>query len=154
MADGEATIEAGRTLGLSFQTVKLAFVEALEAAFALGEAEKVDELLASIESIPPGSRAPYLDAQARRFRARLAGDGAGYEAAAEQFRELGIPFWLAVTQLEHAEWLVGQGQPSEAEPLLAEASEIFERLEATPWLERTARLSSAGREPEPVTAGS
>ena len=126
---------------------------ALEAAFALGESAKIEELLASIEAVPPGSRPPYLDAQARRFRARLAGDGAGYKAAAERFRELGIPFWLAVTLLEHAEWLAGQGS-SQAEPLLAEASEIFERLEATPWLERTARLSSAGREPEPVTAGS
>jgi len=102
--------------------------------------------------VPAGSRPPYLDAQARRFRARLADDGAGYEAAAERFRELGIPFWLAVTLLEHAEWLVGQGQPSQAEPLLAEATEIFERLEARPWLERTTRLASAGQ-PEAVTAG-
>ena len=77
---------------------------------------------------------------------------AGYDAAAQGFRELGIPFWLAVTLLGHGEWLVGRGRPSEAERLLAEAGEIFERLEATPWLERTARLASAGR--EPVTAGS
>jgi len=113
----------------------------------------MEELLTSIETVPAGSRPPYLDAQARRFRARLAGDGAGFEAAAEQFRELGITFWLAVTLLEHAEQLFGQGQPSQAEPLLAEAGEIFERLQARPWLERTAQLASAGREPEPVTAG-
>jgi len=54
--------------------------------------------------------------------------------------------------LEHAEWLVGQRQPSQAEPLLAEATEIFERLEARPWLERTTRLASAGQ-PEAVIAG-
>jgi hypothetical protein len=48
---------------------------------------------------------------------------AGYEAAAERFRELNLPFWLAVTLLEQGE-----------EAGLAEAREIFERLEATPWL--------------------
>ena len=152
LADGETTIEIGRTLGIAAQAVKQGLVESLEAAFVLGKAAKIEELLTSIETVPAGSRAPYLDAQARRFRARLAGDGAGFEAAAEQFRELGIPFWLAVTLLEHAEWLVGHGQPSQAEPLLAEATEIFERLEARPWLERTRRLDSAGQ-PEAVTAG-
>ena len=112
--------------------MKLAFVEALEAAFALGEAEKFEELLSSIESIPPGSRAPYLDAQARRFRARLdGGDHAGFKAAAERFRDIGMPFWLAVTLLE-------QGEAAG----LAEALEIFERLEATPWLERAAAAAS------------
>jgi len=50
-------------------------------------------------------------------------------------------FWLAVTQLEHGEWLVGQGRPSEAEPRLAEAGEIFERLEARPWLERATAVA-------------
>ncbi len=137
LADGEATIETARTFGgLSFQGVKQAIVEAVEAAFTLGEAAKIEELLTSIETVPAGSRPPYLDAQARRFRARLAGDEAGYEAAAEQFRQLAIPFWLAVTLLEHAELLASHGQSSQAEPLLAEASEIFERLQAKPWLER------------------
>ena len=152
LADGEATIETGRTFGIAHQAVKQGLVEALEAAFALGEAAKIEELLTSIETVPAGSRPPYLNAQARRFRARLAGDGTDYEAAAQQFRELRIPFWLAVTLLERAEWRVGQGQPSEAEPLLAEATEIFERLEARPWLERTTLLASAVQ-PEAVTAG-
>jgi class 3 adenylate cyclase/tetratricopeptide (TPR) repeat protein len=152
LADAETTIEIGRTLGIASQSVKQGLVEAVEAAFALGESAKIEKLLASIETVPAGSRPPYLDAHARRFRARLAGNGAGYEAAAEQFRELGIPFWLAVTLLEHAEWLVGQGQPSGAEPLFAEATEIFDRLEARPWLERTTRIASA-RQPEAATAG-
>jgi ATP/maltotriose-dependent transcriptional regulator MalT len=145
LADGESTIEVGRTLGISQQAVKQAIVEAVEAAFALGQAAKVDELLTSIETVPAGSRPPYLDAQARRFRARLTGDGAGYEAAVAQFRELGIPFWLAVTLLEHAEWLAVQGRAAEAESHLDEAREIFERLEAAPWLER---VTAAAAEPK------
>jgi class 3 adenylate cyclase/tetratricopeptide (TPR) repeat protein len=129
LADGEETIETARTLGLPFQGVKQAIVVAVEAAFALGDRTKIEELLTSIESAPLSSRPPYLDAQAKRFRARLDGDPSGYEAAAAIFRELGIPFWLAVTLLEHGE-LTGD------ESSLAEAREIFERLEATPWLER------------------
>ena len=128
LADGEATIATSPILGVSFQGVKQGIVEALEAAFALGETAKMEELLAFIESIPPGSRSPFLDAQARRFRARLAsGDRSGYEAAVRGFREAGLPFWVAVTLLE-----LGEAGG------LAEAREIFERLEAAPWLARVA----------------
>jgi hypothetical protein len=47
-----------------------------------------------------------------------------------------MPFWLAVTLVEHCEWLTGQERPADADPLLEEAHLIFERLEARPWLER------------------
>jgi hypothetical protein len=42
----------------------------------------------------------------------------------------------------------------EAEPLLAESRELFERLEATPWIERAAKASPVGREPLSVTVRS
>ena len=74
LVDAEATIEAGRTLGVAQQAVKQAIVEGVEAALDLGESDKVEELLAHVESVPPGSRPPYLDAHAKRFRARLDGD--------------------------------------------------------------------------------
>ena len=48
--------------------------------------------------------------------------------------------------LEHGEWLAEGGTADEAEPLLAEAREIFERLGAAPWLERLDALA----EPAPV----
>jgi class 3 adenylate cyclase/tetratricopeptide (TPR) repeat protein len=150
LADGQATIEVGRTLGIPAQAVKQGIVESVEAAFALGESAKIEALLTSIETVPPGSRPPYLDAQARRFRARLAEDGAGYEAAAERFRELGIPFWLAVTLLEQGELLVAQGRPTEAQRLLADADEIFERLEARPWLERVTAAAAEQQEHIPA----
>jgi predicted ATPase len=129
LADGEAAIEAARTLGIQFQATKQAIVEAVEAALSLGDLMKADELLALVESAPLGTRPPMPDAQAKRFRARMSGDPAGYQVAAERFRELGLPFWLAVTLLEHGE-LTGD------ESSLAEAREIFEDLKATPWLER------------------
>jgi class 3 adenylate cyclase/tetratricopeptide (TPR) repeat protein len=136
--------------GEATQSIKQGLVEAVEASLSLGDASRAEQLVASIEAVPPGLRSPYLGAQARRFRARLAGagedaDGAFRDAAA-QFRELGIPHWLAATLLEHAEWLLARERTEEAGPLLTEAREIFGRLEATPWLERaeavTARLPS------------
>jgi ATP/maltotriose-dependent transcriptional regulator MalT len=81
-----------------------------------------------------------LDAHAARFRAKLAGDAPaaerGFRRAAEIFRERELIFWLAVTQLEQAEWLSGQGRADETQPLLVQARETFKQLEAKPWLER------------------
>jgi hypothetical protein len=59
-------------------------------------------------------------------------------------------FHCAVTQLEHAEWLVGQDRGDEADPLLAEARQTFEQLQATPWLERVAASTAAGRAEVPA----
>ena len=52
---------------------------------------------------------------------------------------------LAVTLLEHGEWLAAQGRAAEAAPLLTEAGAIFDRLGARPWLDRL-RLSG-GEQP-------
>jgi tetratricopeptide (TPR) repeat protein len=145
LAVGEEALQARGELGAGNQAVKAGFVWAVEAALALGNLAKAGELLAVIEQMPPGQRPPFLQAQAARLRARLAavrGDRVGVEArfkaAAGMLRELGIPFWLAVTFLEHAEWLAKEGDGQQAEPLLTEARAIFERLGAQPWLERFA----------------
>jgi len=134
LADGEAAIEAARTLGYGQQATKQGIVAALDAATALGYSAKVRELLALIDSDPPGRRAPFLVAQAHRFRARLDGDEEAYEKSARILRELGLPFWLAVTLLE-------KGEATGDEAALAEARKTFEGLEAAPWLER---LESVG----------
>ena len=133
LAAGLECIEGAKPSDFSLQQLKQGFVHAVEAALALGRREQAEELLVRVEELPRGFRPPYLEAHVHRFRAGLDGEETGFEAAASRFRELGMPFWVAVTQLEHAE-LLGSG--SEAERLLAEAREIFERLEATPWLER------------------
>ena len=140
----EATQLSQVAFGVGNQAVKQGLVEALEAALALGERARAEELLATVDAVPPGLRPPYLVAQAHRFRAQLGGPdeaaGAGYVAAAAGFRKIGIPFWLAVTLLEHGEWLAGRSREGDAGPLLAEAHEIFDRLEAAPWLERVDAL--------------
>jgi len=128
------------TLGVANQAVKHPLVHGIEAALAIGDRGKAEELLSTIEGLPPGVRPPFLDGQAHRFRARLASTAdaadSDYRTASTRFRELELPFWLAVTLLEHGEWLGDQGRSDEAEPLLAEARESFERLGATPWLLR------------------
>jgi tetratricopeptide (TPR) repeat protein len=132
-------------LGITFLTMKLSVVEALEAAFECGDFDRLEELLVMIESLRPGERPPLLDAHAHRFRSKLSGDEAGYAAAADRFRKLEMTFWLALTELEHAELLAEQGRGAQAESLLAEAREIFEWLEARPWLER---VLAVGPEPQ------
>lgn len=68
-------------------------------------------------------------------------------ACGAENREHSLIFDLAVTELEHGEWLVRQGRSDETEPLLAEAQETFERLEATPWLERALAVRPPVQEP-------
>ena len=152
---GSEAAELSRTsFGVGSQTAKKGFVQALEAALALGERERAAELLASVDDLPPGLRPPYLEAQAQRFHARLAGADesadAAFAAAETGFRGLGIVFWLAVTLLERGEWLIGAGRAGEAEPLLDEAAEIFTRLEVSPWLERLAAARADRRDRIPA----
>ncbi len=88
-------------------------------------------------------RSPLLRAAAARFAGLLAqrrGDLAVAEerllAATRELREIEAPFVLGQVLLEHAELLQACGRGDEAAPLKAEATEIFERLRATPWLQR------------------
>jgi tetratricopeptide (TPR) repeat protein len=148
----QPALDAREALGIRFLTVKLAIIEELECASALGDAARVGRVLESIDELRPGERPPLLTAHAARFRARRTTDASEAErefrAAAEIFREHDLVFWLAVTQLEHGEWLNGQDRSEEAEPLLAEAHERFERLEATPWIHRAAEARLRGETAE------
>src|SRR5205814_1576180 len=141
----------------SDQSTKIAFPAAVEAALATGGRARADELLESIEALPPGRLAPLLRGHASRFRARLAAaDGdtqkaeSRFFAAASTFREFGMPYWLAVTLLEQGEWLVSEGRAADAEPTLTEAREILERLKATRWLERMSAVAPSPRHEVPA----
>lgn len=140
----EAIAPAQSLVGASQQNVKLAFIIAVEAALAMGQADRVEHLLATVEGQPAGLRTPLVTAQAHRFRGRMASSSDAAEAAfggAERIlRETSLPFWLAVVQLEHAEARMAHGAPADAHALLAEARPTFERLAARPWLERLAAV--------------
>jgi len=122
---------AADVLGPTFQGVKHGVIDALEAALALGESAKAEELFAFVDGIPLASRSRYMDAHVQRLRARTSGNAEGLLAAARSFGEIEAPFWAAVARLEHAE-LTGDDTSR------AEALATFEQLRASPWIERAA----------------
>jgi class 3 adenylate cyclase/tetratricopeptide (TPR) repeat protein len=133
-------------------TVKVAYVEALTAAHALGDEEAELDLLAQIDAIPRGLQPPTLTAHALRFRALLGEEPEQrFRNAAALLREYRLIPEAALVQLEHAEWLVRAGRPEEAAPLAAEAREAFAELGATAWLQR---LDSLEMGAAPVAAES
>jgi tetratricopeptide (TPR) repeat protein len=141
-------IEEAKVLATGAEYIKEALVLAMQVAFTLGEPDEVQRVLAVIEGIPSGKLPPYLQAQAMRFEAHLAdrrGELAkaeeGLKGAAGAFREMAAPFWMAVVELELAECLSRWGRGDESTQLVAEAREVFERLKATPWVERTDRIA-------------
>jgi class 3 adenylate cyclase/predicted ATPase len=141
-------------LGLYHDAVRDGFMQALEAAVALGDATSAEEFLRIADDAAPGAIGPMFRAQADRFGAALGalkGDSRTAErrstASVRALRELGTPFYLAVALLENAERLAGSGRTDEARPQLEESREIFARLGAQPYLERARALS-----PEPAPA--
>ncbi len=150
-ADGRAVEGlAGAELGLrscldqSFPVVAcLNLIEAADAAFALGRDDKVEELIDLVRLHYRPGRQRAIDAHIQRWRAALAahrGDdvevAAHFALALEGFAALTRPFWLAVTQLEFAEWLLHNERDSEAAELLIRARSAFTSLGARPWIER------------------
>jgi tetratricopeptide (TPR) repeat protein len=157
----EQALEMRHALGLSHQSVKESFVLAAEAAFAMTDLDKVQELLTIFDQLPPARRPQYLEAHGLRLGARLAhlrGEPdlvePKFKAAVGLFREMAVSFWMAVTLLEYGEWLGEGGREEEAAPPFAEAQENFERLEARPWLERLIRSHALDlREDLPASGG-
>jgi tetratricopeptide (TPR) repeat protein len=137
----EALAEAERALAVYAESGAGPFGEALiaslEVASAIGD-EALRAQLARFDGLPPGQVTPLLRGYQARFRAHLEPTEASalFETAARLLSQR--PFHVAIVRLEHAEHLLAEGRPDDAEPLLAEASATFERLRATPWLERAA----------------
>ena len=157
----ETVFEERNSIGITHDSVKETFALGVQAALELNQVDKADELLSIVERLPPGTRPQFLNAHVARFRAQLAARSGNaeeadrlFKRAGGLFRELAVPFHLAVTRLENAEWLAGEQRTDEARPLLAEAREIFEQLDARPWLERLGQSAPIGHEAETVTAGS
>ena len=108
-------------LAITDTNIKTAWVEACEAALALPDLDKADELLAVPETLDPGQLTPLLHAHSLRLRARL--DAARdthnnvderFRAATALYREFDLTFHQAVSQLEHADWLTSQNRADEA----------------------------------------
>ena len=153
----EEALKARTVTGLQQENVREAWVHAVEAAFDLGDLDRARAVLTIVEEKASAHIPRYLEGHRARFESRLAalqGDEdraqARFRSAARGFREIGALFCLAVTLLEHGEWLAGQGRNGEGEPMLGQAREIFEQLKANPWLDR---LDIVGQStPQPVAS--
>jgi tetratricopeptide (TPR) repeat protein len=138
LAAAEQAFAEREELGIAHESVKEAFVTAGEAALALRDRDKLEELVAVIDGLGAGEATHFMQAHSMRFRAHVADDADEtdrlFRGSVGLFQELTTPFFLAVTKAEYAGWLSGQGRPDEAGAQLAEAREIFQRLGATRWL--------------------
>jgi class 3 adenylate cyclase/predicted ATPase len=155
-ADDAASM--GRQIGPDSQIFKMGLDHALDAAFALHDLPQAEDLLARIDALRPAEITPMLRAVGDRARARLSilsGQlervEADYKGSVGLFREVGAPYWLAVTLVELGEWLLAQGRAQDAEPLLAEAARVFDDLQAHAWAARAAAATSS-LEADPETA--
>jgi class 3 adenylate cyclase len=161
--NGEARVAAERglahaeSLGLGNYSVRSCLIEAIEAAFELGDLDDAAALLGRIDALQPGRLFPVLEAHGHRLHARLAAAVGGdddperrFRAADALFEQEGMVFALAVTRLEHAEWLAQQGRPDEG--LSAAARTTFEQLGAKPWLERVDTVTSVELAPSGSSA--
>ncbi len=155
----EALEAASRAISMKdlFGPVALAWhavPEGVDAALAVDDVKRAEDFLAELEGLYPGELTPSMRGQRQRLRAKVdiakgrhEGVERRFQNAADEFRAIPAPFWLGVTLLDHAEWLVGQSRAEAAEPLLTEARQIFEGLRAGPWLERVDGVGSAAAPP-------
>ncbi|HEY2777708.1 MAG TPA: adenylate/guanylate cyclase domain-containing protein [Gaiellaceae bacterium] len=112
------------------------YFDVAEVAFELPDDAMSRDLLGRVEAASRGKRWRAVEAQLARLRARFP----EYDAIAElerseqMFHELETPFYVAVARAERAEHLFAAGRAEEAQQLVIEARETFERLGAAPAL--------------------
>jgi class 3 adenylate cyclase/predicted ATPase len=147
LTSARAAMEGSEALGWGHECAKEGFVAGVEAALALGDQAKAEEMLTMTDALPRGYVPQYIRAHSSRFRGRIAAAkdaeraDQDFKGAAGSFREMATPFPLGVTLLEHGEFLIEQGRREDALALMSETRDIFERLQAKPWLDRLARSS-------------
>ncbi|MDP9286128.1 MAG: tetratricopeptide repeat protein, partial [Actinomycetota bacterium] len=109
---------------------------------------------AVLDAIPPARRTRAVELGRARIRANAAAGKEERDTATEQYalalataRNLDKAALLGPVLVDYGRWLVQTGRTEDAAPLLEEARTLFERMNATRWLERAAQVL-AKREPE------
>ena len=122
----------------------------MDDSIATGDLTRAQKVFDEISAWSRGETTPQLRAEIARTSGRLAAARGDHEEAQaslaeaiEMHRRIGDPWFLARPLVELAEDLLAEGRPNEAEPLLAEAREIFERLGVRPWLDRLDRIQGS-----------
>ncbi len=129
--------------------------DATSLARALDDPDAALTLVAAFDDVPPARRTRLLDMQIARARANAASRAGEDDQAAELYatalaaaRNLGKTAFLGPVLYDYGRWLSDSGRPTEAEPLLAEARDLFTRMRAAWWLERLDAVAA----PEPSRA--
>ncbi|KAB2350915.1 LuxR family transcriptional regulator [Actinomadura rudentiformis] len=139
---------AGVVAGTSRAGVIAALPDLVEAAVRVGQPERAHEAARWHQDWAMQAGQPWARAIAARCAALLAPDDkaeALYEEAVHLHLQGGPPFEHARTELLYGEWLRRSRHRNEARGHLRTALEIFERLGADQWSERTrTELRAAG----------
>ena len=137
----DAAASAYRTVGSGER--KNLIINWLNVAFNADRA-RAAEVLREIEMLKPGEILPSVSAEISRIHAKLSPTPnlADFEYAIGVFRELSMSFSLAVVLFEYAQSLADLGRYDESRAPLDEAQTLFEKLRATPWIDRVASLAA------------
>jgi len=133
-------------LGISNDGQRWAWPLAIRGAGELHDAAATRELLALLDSHPPGQLAPMLRAERDLVRSRLAARdrdpnaGTAFAAAVTSLRERSTPYHLAHGLLDHAEYLTQLADTDAAALAIGEARDIGDRLRCQPLLDRADSL--------------
>jgi class 3 adenylate cyclase/tetratricopeptide (TPR) repeat protein len=143
-AGAMTAIEAGEQVGLATEGIRWGWPLAADAALALDDVAKVEQLLVWADAHPDGHLHPLVRADRLRVRARLAAsrgdDGARemFDAAVGDVRAADSPYHLAICLADQASYLSSVGDADEAQRSRDEAELIAAALGARPLLARIA----------------
>jgi hypothetical protein len=146
-----AVLAHADAVGISSVAPRWAWPLAVRCAYELGDTAAVRELLDLLDSYQPGHLAPMLRAERDLARARLpggdrSGDGdetapTSFAAAIASLREQSTPYHLAHGLLDHAGYLLSDGDAEAAVAAIEEARAIAGRLRCQPLLDRADTLA-------------
>ncbi len=116
-------------------------------ALALGDPELADRLVTGVEPQTPNHEHALVTARAVLSEAHgdLEGAAAGYADAAERWQAFGVVAEQAFALLGQGRCLTHRGRTSEASPVLHQAREIFQELQAAPALAEIDELLQQAR---------
>jgi class 3 adenylate cyclase/predicted ATPase len=146
-----ATLAHADALGISHECLRWAWPLAARAAHDLRDTGTIGELLALLDSSPPGYLAPMLQAERDLTLARLAaldGDSGhaaagAFTAALDRLREQSTPYHLAHGLLDYAAYLTSLDDTEAAAAAIEETQDIARRLRCQPLLDRAANMTPA-----------
>ncbi|MFL6240965.1 MAG: AAA family ATPase [Actinomycetes bacterium] len=139
-------LEVAAGLGPSHETVRWSWPVGVEAALALGDLARAEQLLTWVDAHPIGHLAKVQLVDRHRLGAKLlatTGDSNAAEqtkSAVAAARAFGSPYHLALALLDQAELLLRDRELDAASAAAAEARTIGQRLRCQPVLDRAAAI--------------